>query len=106
MRVTHSHGGILSKHQHRHRLTHDITSSDDHTLFAVYLYTTSLKKFYDTRRSTRNKPGLTDTESPYTLRMETVNILLRINSAYYLIFINMIRQRQLHQNTVDTFILI
>ena len=97
--MSHCHRCIFPQHQHSHRFSNDIASSENHAVFSFYLNIGSFQQLNYACRCTRQKSFASDHQCPCTLRMKTIDILGRINSQNYFLLIDMCRQWKLHENS-------
>ena len=106
MRMTYCYCCILSEKKHSHRLSYDVASAYYNSMLSVDLCITSLKKLDNTCRCTGLESSLTQRQSSYAFRMESVYVLIRADSLYNLFLIDLLRKRKLYENSVAPVICI
>ena len=107
-RMTNCNGGVhaLLTHQDAQRTTNNVAATYDNAMFASGGDVVTLQQIHNARRcggyecvESGNQPSKID-------GMKTVNILLRVDSLDYLLFVNVFGQRQLNDKTVNIGIVI
>ena len=97
---------IIFQQQRCHRFAHDVASADDNTVLSCDVDAVFLKHCNDSARSCWCKALVPDAQKSNVDRMEAVHILFRQNRAQNRLFVNLLWQRQLYQDSVHRFILI
>ena len=97
--------GVLGQQQQRRRLAHDVGAADDHRVLAGDLSAGGLDHPDAARRGAGQIARLTDLHPADIDGRKAVHILLRRDGVNNGLLVDLGRQRQLHQNTVDGDIL-
>ncbi len=97
---------MLGKEQHSYRLAYYVAATYHHCALAFNLYPRLFDEAHDPHGRARHEGFLTDNEIPYAYRMEPVYILARIYRLQHLAFVKVIRQWQLHKDTVNSLVLV
>ncbi len=96
----------LLEHKIGNRFSHNITSSKHHCFSATRFHSAAFEKFEDAVRGAWQKTLFTQHHLADIYRMESVHILIRVYGIQDLGFIDMLRQRQLYQYSVQLFVFI
>ena len=99
--MTHRHRGARQQHFQGLGTANDIGGADDHRLLALGINAVLFQQRHHAARSARPQQGHLDRQPAHIVGMEAVNILFRIDALDHRLRINLLGQRQLHQNTVD-----
>ena len=100
------HRGILMQQKHRHGLAHNIAAAHHHTVLAGRVNAVFMQDFHNTGRRTGLIIGLSLHDAAHIFRMECVHILIRCNRFQHHTLIYLLRQGQLHQNTVHRAVIV
>ena len=98
--MRHRHRGVLVQQQFRNGQPHDITAPDHHGTLAGDLHARGLQHLDDPLRRAGQRAGLLLPQRRHIERMETVHVLRLVDGGDHLLLVDMLRQRQLHQNPV------
>mmetsp|Transcript_12612 Transcript_12612/g.36075 ORF Transcript_12612/g.36075 Transcript_12612/m.36075 type:complete len:257 (-) Transcript_12612:343-1113(-) len=102
-RVDDSHRGILPLEKQSGRHAHDVAPTHDRRLLPGHLHATPLEQLDATFRSARDKRWLPPPhrQAPNVERVEPVNVLLDGDGVQNGLLVDVTRQRQLNQNSMD-----
>ncbi|MOA12084.1 hypothetical protein D3C78_1320500 [compost metagenome] len=75
-------------------------------MFTRNFNTCSFDQFDDPRWSTREQTVIPNNQIAYIHRMEAIHIFFNGNRIDHCFFVNMLRKRKLHKNTVNTLLLV
>ena len=104
------HGSVarisLLHHEHRHGFAHDVATSQHDTFLSLGLNLITLQQFQNSVRSSRHITRQADGHPTYVDGMETVHILAVIDGLDDLLLGNVLRERQLDDESVYIVILI
>ena len=95
---------VAVQEQHRHRLADDIAAADNDAAFAFDHNTGRADQLDDAGRRAGQERVVADHDPPHVVRVEGVDILARVDMLNHELFVQMLRQRGLHENAVDFFI--
>ena len=99
-------GAVAIQQQLSHRLAHDIAATDDNGTLARQLDACPLEKDNNSFGRARENAGLVEPKTGHIFGVESIHILSRRNGVNHFLFVNMFRQRQLHQNAINALILV
>ena len=97
---------LLLHHQLGHRLAHDVASAQDNTLLTAGFYLIMLQQGEDSKRSSRDETRHTQRHSTHIHGMEAIHILAIVYRHGNLLLVDVLRQRQLHDETIHVSILV
>ena len=97
---------ILVQEQLRHGQAYDVTAADNHYILTCNLHISTLQELDNTLGCAGQCAGLLEPEVCHVHRVETVNILLCADSCDNLIRVDMLGQRQLHQDAVNAVVVV
>ena len=97
---------VLLHQQHSHRLTYNIASADNDTMFAFDGMTAAFDQFDDTSGCAGQEALCACVQIAYIHRVEAVHILIGADGHDDFSVIDVFRHRHLNQNAVYTFICI
>ena len=98
--------GIPVQKEFGNRLAHDIASADHHGFLARNLHARLVEQSDDALRGAGEDAGLVEPEARHILRMETVHILFGGDGSDNLLLVNVLRERQLHQDAVHLRVIV
>ena len=107
--MTNRYGGIailFLHHQLSHRLTNDVGTSEDDTLLAAGLDVITLQKRDDAKGRGRDEARQTNRHTTYVDGMEAIDILTIVDRLNNLLLIDMLWQRQLHDEAINIVVLV
>ena len=96
----------FAQQQLRHRLADQDRTSDHHRVQPREVAQPVLQQHQAAQRSARHQPGQAEREAPGADWGQTIDILGRVDPFNHRLLIQMLRQRQLHQNAIDHRIVI
>ncbi len=92
----------LPLHEHqRHRLADDVASAHDDDIAAFDLNVLLLQKAHHSVGSARRKHRVADYQAADVVEMETIDVLVRGDGTQHAPHVDLWRQRQLHQDSMD-----
>ena len=94
------HGGVFGQQKLRHRLADDVGAADHHRFEAGERGMHGLRQHDAAERRARHQRRQAGGEPPGVDRMEAVDVLRRIDGVEHLLGVDLLRQRQLHQDAV------
>ena len=96
------HGAMLGEQQRRHRLADDVGAADHHRLGAGERAQARAQQHAGSHTAcTAPAPRRRSTSRPALLRVEAVDVLGRVDRVDDALRVDLLRQRQLHQDAVD-----
>ena len=97
---------LLLHHQLGHRLADDVGAAEYDALLAACLDAVALQQRDDAKRRSRDEAGQTDGHAAHVDGMEAVNVLTVVDGLDNLLLVDVLRQGQLDDETVDVAILV
>ena len=96
----------LLHHQHGHRFTHDVATTQDDTFLAFCVDVVALQQFEDAVWRGRHVAGQANGETSHIDGVETVHVLTVVNSFDYFLFGDVLGQGELHDEAVHVGIVV
>ena len=84
--------------------SHNLAATDHHGPFAGNFHPRLVQHPDDAFRGTRNRAGLFHPQRRHVQRMESVHVFFFVDGGNDAVFVDVIRQRQLHQDAVHALI--
>ena len=104
--MANGHGAVGFQKQQRLGLSNDVGASDHHAILALDLNTAAAQQCHHACGRAGQKIVIADHNSPYVIGVEGVHVLFGVDSQQNLFLVQMLRQGQLHQNTVDVRVVV
>ena len=104
--VGHGDGAARQQQFHGHRATHDVGGADNNGVHSVQVLTGAFQQGHDAFRGARAQQWNALGQTAYVIRVETVDVFVRADALQQAGSVQMLRQRQLQQDTVDVCIII
>ena len=99
--VAYGYRSVFVQKHHCHGLAHNVTSSDNNTFLSVGVNSVTVQKFNHSGRGAGQKAVIAAHNVTYVFRKKCVNILFRRNVRKGALWIKVLRNRHLKQNSVN-----
>ena len=109
MAVAHRDGGVtevLLHHQLCHRFAHDVRPSENDTVLSRGLYAVALQQRDDAERCGGDEAGQAYRHASDIDGVEAVNVFLPADFLYYVLLVDVTRQRQLHDEAINVVVVV